>query len=135
MMRLFGLAVTKFASDIAKDAFQHSKMRSGTLTSNTLSSMSNPGAPGPGANAGVGGGAGVGAGGSGAGGGGGGAGGANAAAGKGGAAGGHVLGMQRAGYGGGGQGGGQGRTVLTMEDLGQAVGEYGINVKRPEFYR
>ena len=40
-----------------------------------------------------------------------------------------------AGYGGGGQGGGQGRTVLTMEDLGMAVGEYGVNVKRGEFYR
>jgi transcription initiation factor TFIID subunit 10 len=46
------------------------------------------------------------------------------------------LGVQRAGFGGGGQGGsGQGRTVLTMEDLGMAVGEYGVNVKRSEFYR
>lgn len=46
------------------------------------------------------------------------------------------LGVQRPGYGGGGQGGGgQGRTVLTMEDLGMAVGEYGVNVKRSEFYR
>lgn len=45
------------------------------------------------------------------------------------------LGMQRPGFGGGGQGGGQGRTVLTMEDLGMAVGEYGVNVKRGEFYR
>jgi transcription initiation factor TFIID subunit 10 len=25
--------------------------------------------------------------------------------------------------------------VLTMEDLGMAVGEYGVNVKRGEFYR
>jgi transcription initiation factor TFIID subunit 10 len=24
---------------------------------------------------------------------------------------------------------------LTMEDLGMAVGEYGVNVKRGEFYR
>lgn len=48
----------------------------------------------------------------------------------------HVLGVQRAGYGGGGGGGGQaGRAVLTMEDLGCAVGEYGVNVKRGEFYR
>ena len=47
----------------------------------------------------------------------------------------HVLGMQRAGFGGGGQGGGQGRTVMTMEDLGMAVGEYGVNIKRGEFYR
>ena len=47
---------------------------------------------------------------------------------------GHVLGVQRAGFGGGGGGGG-GRTVLTMEDLGCAVGEYGVNVRRGEFYR
>jgi transcription initiation factor TFIID subunit 10 len=45
------------------------------------------------------------------------------------------LGIQRPGYGGGGQGGSQGRTVLTMEDLGMAVGEYGVNIKRGEFYR
>jgi transcription initiation factor TFIID subunit 10 len=38
-------------------------------------------------------------------------------------------------YGGGGQGGSQNRTVLTMEDLGMAVGEFGVNVKRSEFYR
>ena len=49
----------------------------------------------------------------------------------------HVLGVQRAGYGGGGggQAGQGGRAVLTMEDLGCAVGEYGVNVKRGEFYR
>lgn len=46
-----------------------------------------------------------------------------------------ALGAPRPGYGGGGQGGGQGRTVLTMEDLGMAVGEYGVNIKRGEFYR
>jgi len=45
------------------------------------------------------------------------------------------LGVQRPGFGGGGQGGNQGKTVLTMEDLGMAVGEYGVNVKRNEFYR
>lgn len=46
------------------------------------------------------------------------------------------LGIQRPGFGGGGSGGsGQGRTVLTMEDLGMAVGEYGVSVKRGEFYR
>jgi transcription initiation factor TFIID subunit 10 len=45
------------------------------------------------------------------------------------------LGAPRAGYGGGGQGGNQGRAVLTMEDLGMAVGEYGVNIKRGEFYR
>lgn len=37
--------------------------------------------------------------------------------------------------GGGGSGGTAGRTVLTMEDLGSAVGEYGVNTRRPEFYR
>ena len=46
------------------------------------------------------------------------------------------LGIQRPGFGGGGTGGsGQGRTVLTMEDLGMAVSEYGVTVKRGEFYR
>jgi len=45
------------------------------------------------------------------------------------------LGGPRPGFGGGGTGGGQGRTVLTMEDLGMAVAEYGVNVKRGEFYR
>ena len=46
------------------------------------------------------------------------------------------LGVQKAGFGGGGAGGsGQGKAVLTMEDLGMAVQEYGINVRRGEFYR
>jgi transcription initiation factor TFIID subunit 10 len=45
------------------------------------------------------------------------------------------LGVQRPGFGGGGQSSSQGRTVLTMEDLGMAVGEYGVNVRRGEFYR
>lgn len=45
------------------------------------------------------------------------------------------LGGPRPGFGGGGQNSSQGRTVLTMEDLGMAVGEYGINVRRGEFYR
>jgi len=66
---------------------------------------------------------------------GGGGGGAGGEKGKGGQSSQHVLGVQRAGYGGGGSGGGQGRAVLTMEDLGCAVGEYGVNVKRGEFYR
>lgn len=51
------------------------------------------------------------------------------------AASGTLLGVQRPGFGGGGQGGNQGRTVLTMEDLGMAVSEYGVSVKRGEFYR
>ena len=47
-----------------------------------------------------------------------------------------TLGVQKSGHGGGGTGGsGQGKAVLTMEDLGMAVQEYGINVKRGEFYR
>jgi transcription initiation factor TFIID subunit 10 len=46
------------------------------------------------------------------------------------------LGVQRTGFGGGGMGGSvAGRTVLTMEDLGCAVGEYGVSVRRGEFYR
>jgi transcription initiation factor TFIID subunit 10 len=45
------------------------------------------------------------------------------------------LGVQRSGFGSGTAGGSQGRTVLTMEDLGMAVGEYGVNVRRGEFYR
>ncbi|TGZ84950.1 transcription initiation factor IID, TAF10 subunit, partial [Ascodesmis nigricans] len=44
--------------------------------------------------------------------------------------------VARPGFGGaGGTGGTAGRTVLTMEDLGSAVGEYGVNTRRPEFYR
>lgn len=43
--------------------------------------------------------------------------------------------MQRPGFGGGGGGPGQGGAVLTMEDLGCAVGEYGVNVRRGEYYR
>jgi transcription initiation factor TFIID subunit 10 len=45
------------------------------------------------------------------------------------------MGMQRPGFGAGGHNTSQGRTVLTMEDLGMAVGEYGVNVKRGEYYR
>lgn len=29
----------------------------------------------------------------------------------------------------------QGKVALTMEDLGNALAEYGLNVKRPDFYR
>ena len=45
------------------------------------------------------------------------------------------VGGPRAGFGGGGAAGGAGRTVLTMEDLGMAVGEFGVSVRRGEFYR
>jgi len=117
LARLLALATQKFIADVAADAYQYSRIRSTNTTSN------NP-------LTGLGGAAGLGAmgvpegetGGGGKG---------KKDAGKG-----NTLGGPRAGYGGGGGGaGGQGRTVLTMEDLGMAVGEYGVNVKRGEFYR
>ena len=107
LARLLALATQKFIADIAADAYQYSRIRSSNSASanNPLGGAPVPGQPAAGA------------------------GGKNTAqAGQ--------LGVQRSGYGGGGQGGsGQGRTVLTMEDLGMAVGEYGVNVKRSEFYR
>jgi transcription initiation factor TFIID subunit 10 len=46
------------------------------------------------------------------------------------------LGVQRPGFGGGGANAmSHGKIVLTMEDLGMAVSEYGVNLKRAEFYR
>ncbi|MCJ1298664.1 hypothetical protein MMC08_001454 [Hypocenomyce scalaris] len=145
LSRLLALATQKFIADIAADAYQYSRMRSSNTTSNnpinTLGIVGAGGAgsilpqnsaasssqnPGPG---------GVGGGGLGGEGGQGGGNKKGGAAGAGGNAS-HVLGVQRAGFGGGGQGGsGQGRTVLTMEDLGMAVGEYGVNLRRGEFYR
>ncbi|OJD37726.1 transcription initiation factor tfiid subunit 10 [Diplodia corticola] len=127
LARLLALATQKFIADIAADAYQYSRIRSSNTTSNNpmgglggaagFGMMGAGGAPGAGPAAGP-----------------------AAAGGAGGAAGskdqkGANLGVQRPGYGGGGQGGSQGRTVLTMEDLGMAVGEYGVNVKRGEFYR
>lgn len=48
-------------------------------------------------------------------------------------------GRQRGGAAGGGGAAGaakeRARTVLTMDDLSAALGEYGINAKRAEFYR
>lgn len=134
LARLLALATQKFIADIAADAYQYSRIRSSNTTSN------NP-MGGLGAVAGYGllgaapGGAGGGAGGGGAPGGGGVGGGAGGGGGGKGEKANAALGVQRPGFGGGGQGGGQGRTVLTMEDLGMAVGEYGVNVKRGEFYR
>lgn len=126
LARLLALATQKFIADVAADAYQYSRMRSsatGAGQSNTTTAAAIPGAEGGGA-----GGQQAGAGKAG-----GGAGGGKDDKGKSGQ---HVLGVQRAGYGGGGGGGGQaGRAVLTMEDLGCAVGEYGVNVKRGEFYR
>jgi transcription initiation factor TFIID subunit 10 len=116
LARLLALATQKFIADIAADAYQYSRIRSTNTTSN------NP-------LTGLGGAAGFGM--------------AAPAPAAGDAEGGKKkdsgkaapLGGPRAGYGGGGAGAAQGRTVLTMEDLGMAVGEYGVNVKRGEFYR
>ncbi|KAF2813224.1 transcription initiation factor IID, TAF10 subunit [Mytilinidion resinicola] len=118
LARLLALATQKFIADIAADAYQFSRIRASNTTSN------NP-------MGGLAGAVGSGAGPQGA------AAASGAAGGKeGGPAGkGLNLGVQRPGYGGGGQGGSQGRTVLSMEDLGMAVGEYGVNIKRGEFYR
>ncbi|MCJ1290188.1 hypothetical protein MMC34_001724 [Xylographa carneopallida] len=135
LARLLALATQKFIADIAADAYQYSRMRSGTVTSNSLAAQAGgPGLPGTAAPATAGGGGGAGAAAAGLG--------AAGVGGQGGVGkwgekgtGQHVLGMQRPGFGGGGQGGGQGRTVLTMEDLGMAVGEYGVSVRRGEFYR
>ncbi|OTA94062.1 hypothetical protein M434DRAFT_30402 [Hypoxylon sp. CO27-5] len=109
LARLIALAVQKFVADIAADAYQYSRIRaSNTSANNPMGSLgAAAGLPVPGQSQ---------------------AGGKDQR-------GGQMLGIQRAGYGGGGQGGSQNRTVLTMEDLGMAVGEYGVNVKRSEFYR
>ncbi|KAF2428659.1 transcription initiation factor IID, TAF10 subunit [Tothia fuscella] len=116
LTRLLSLATQKFIADIAADAYQYSRIRS----SNTQSNNNPMGGTGAGA-AGVGGPAG---------------GAAPKESNLDKAKGGVNLGQQRPGFGGGGQGAtAQGRTVLTMEDLGMAVGEYGVNVKRGEFYR
>lgn len=117
LARLLALATQKFVADIAADAYQYSRIRSTNTTSN------NP-------LTGLGGAAGFGMGAAG-----GGEGGEGPSKGKKDAGKNAPLGGPRAGYGGGGAGSGQGRTVLTMEDLGMAVGEYGVNVKRGEFYR
>lgn len=121
LARLLALATQKFVADIAADAYQYSRIRANN-TSAAANALGGAGLPlGPG---GVGAGVGV-PGVAGVGGTGGAKGGQNA-----------QLGVQRAGFGGGGQGGsGTGKTVLTMEDLGMAVQEYGVNVRRGEFYR
>ncbi|KIW64105.1 hypothetical protein PV04_09062 [Phialophora macrospora] len=123
LARLLALATQKFVADVAADAYQHSRIRSSNSASanNPLGGAGNVGA-------GVGGPANF-------------AGGIGTGGAAGGAQGGKgqqttSLGVQRSGFGGGGQGGsGQGRPVLTMEDLGMAVAEYGVNIKRGEFYR
>lgn len=110
LARLLALATQKFIADIAADAYQYSRIRASSNTNNPMGSLgAAAGFPIPGQPTGQPG---------------------NKAQDKG-----APLGIQRPGYGGGGQGGSQNRTVLTMEDLGMAVGEYGVNVKRSEFYR
>lgn len=125
LARLLALATQKFVADIAADAYQYSRIRASNSSTannpmgglNAAAGLNIPGSSNPAGGAGA-----AGAGG-------------DAGKGKGGAANTH-LGIQRPGFGGGGQGGsGQGRTVLTMEDLGMAVSEYGVSVKRGEFYR
>jgi len=114
LARLLALATQKFIADIAADAYQYSRIRASNNNSNNpmgnlgaAAGFPVPGQPAPQA-------------------------GGKDTAGQGRIA---NLGIQRPGYGGGGQGGSQNRSVLTMEDLGMAVGEYGVNVKRGEFYR
>ena len=108
LARLLALATQKFIADIAADAYQYSRIRSSNSTSqNPMGNLVGAsGIPGAPVMAGQ-----------------------EQSRGRG------NLGIQRPGFGGGGGGGGQGRTVLSMEDLGMAVGEYGVNVKRGEFYR
>lgn len=124
LTRLLALATQKFIADVAADAYQYSRMRS----SNSTAAATAAAGPGPGGLGELPGQAGSG-----------GAGGGSKGKDDKSKSGAHVLGVQRAGYGGGGGGGGAagqgGRAVLTMEDLGCAVGEYGVNVKRGEFYR
>ncbi|KAF2855984.1 transcription initiation factor IID, TAF10 subunit [Plenodomus tracheiphilus IPT5] len=114
LARLLALATQKFIADIAADAYQFSRIRSSNTTSNNPMGGLGGGSGPPGAAA---------------------PGGTQAGKDSGAKAKDYNLGIQRPGYGGGGQGGSQGRTVLTMEDLGMAVGEYGVNIKRGEFYR
>lgn len=125
LAKLLALATQKFIADIAADAYQYARIRASnsSAANNPMAAAGYPvpGAAGPGAPGGAPGPAGGKPG----------VGGVAAAN----APGQQLLGIQRAGYGGGGQGGSQNRTVLGMEDLGMAVGEYGVNVKRSEFYR
>lgn len=135
LARLLALATQKFIADVAADAYQYSRIRASNSNANN-NPMGSLGAaagfPIPGQPGGVGpGGMGSQASVVGGGGAGGKPGGVNAGQGPGGM----PLGIQRPGFGGGGQGSTQNRTVLTMEDLGMAVGEYGVNIKRSEFYR
>jgi transcription initiation factor TFIID subunit 10 len=115
LARLLALATQKFISDVAADAYQYSRIRAtNTNANNPMGNLAGAGGfPAPGQPAGQ-------------------PGGKDQAKVTGSGA---PIGIQRPGFGGGGQGNSQGRTVLTMEDLGMAVAEYGVNLKRSEFYR
>ncbi|EPX74376.1 SAGA complex/transcription factor TFIID complex subunit Taf10 [Schizosaccharomyces octosporus yFS286] len=87
LKKLLGLAAQKFISDIAQDAYQYSKIRTGSSsTSSTGFNVPNYGAAG-------------------------------------------------ASAGGPTRRGDRGKAVLTVDDLSSALNEYGINLKRPDFYR
>lgn len=110
LARLLALATQKFIADVAADAYQYSRVRASNSNGNPMGNLgAAAGFPVPGQPSTQPGGKDQGRG--------------------------AALGIQRPGYGGGGQGSSQNRTVMTMEDLGMAVGEYGVNVKRGEFYR
>ncbi|EPY54260.1 SAGA complex/transcription factor TFIID complex subunit Taf10 [Schizosaccharomyces cryophilus OY26] len=87
LKKLLGLAAQKFISDIAQDAYQYSKIRTGS------SSTSSAGFNAP------------------------------------------NYGAAGASAGGPTRRGDRGKAVLTVDDLSSALNEYGINLKRPDFYR
>lgn len=114
--RLLAISAEKFIADIVSDAYQYSRIRTNAVAGRP---------PGGGAAA--------------SGGGGGAAGGFAGAAGGGADAAGGAS-SQGGTMPGGAQGAAGGvqdrsRTVLTMEDLSAALGEYGVNAKRAESYR
>lgn len=124
LARLLALATQKFVADLATDAYQYARIRSSNSASSNnpmgAINVTSANAVNISANAGDGQGGQTG---------GGGGGGKKAASGA------MHLGTQRPGFGGGGPGGSQGKTVMTMEDLGMAASEYGVSLKRGEFYR
>jgi transcription initiation factor TFIID subunit 10 len=87
--KLLALATQKFISDVAADAYQHSRIRS----SSSLSSSSNPHARA------------------------------------------RALAAGAPTQPGSSAAASQGKIVLTTEDLSSALVEYGLNIRRPDFYR
>ncbi|KAF5102636.1 hypothetical protein D0Z03_000381 [Geotrichum reessii] len=123
--RLLALATQKFISDIASDAYQYSRIRSATSVSNSSNPQARAKALMAGMNAAAAGPAAGGAATSATG---------ASATGQPGATG-AAAGTTSVSSGGGGISGNQGKSVLTMEDLGSALAEYGLNIRRPDFYR